>query len=223
LIFRDLLDPVRQHWPANTDGYQKAEGFLHGSGANLLHDYRLKNFLSSVNRDSAFTDTRVIITSQYDSLEALKYAIAERDYGDKWTLNKERREKAMMILNDLTADAFWNPATGMETSIMREATRRMFKAWLAQDNHHVPRWLGQTHQHQGQNQLQQLTRHGFIEGMHRIGAWSRIWIRLLNACMDTEDFEAVDNQAKQYASRVREAHEELHAKTMLGNRFTNII
>jgi hypothetical protein len=233
-ILRDLLDPVTAYWSKEKDDYAKSNGFLRTSGAAvLLQDFLLKEFLLSVRNDSKYAHTRIIITSQYDSLDALKFAVKERLYAKEFALNKERREKAALILEDFKEEDFWNPAGTMERSIMEETTKEVFKAWLRGDHHRVPSWVGQAlQQSQGQAQASQLvfrppqmphlTRHSYMAHMYRIAAWCRIWLRLLDNSTNIEDFNEVDKIAEEYKMKVEAMHKQLHDRGQMGIDFQSL-
>jgi hypothetical protein len=225
LILRDLLDPITAYWPHDQVRYKITHGFLNGPGTILLHDNALKDFLNSVRADAKYEDTRIIITSQYDSLTDLKFAVEERKYTD-FVLKSERRAKAVNILNDFTVEDFWNPSLEMRPALMEDITNAVFKAWLILEGHNVPQWLGRPHKQLqgdpqalpqvGSTQIKQLMHHGSIAGKLRIAAWCRIWLRLLETYSNTEDFDTVNEAARQYASEVLGVYQQLHDKTQLG-------
>lgn len=223
LILRDLLDPMTAYWEHGENKYKIIKGFLHGSGGNLLQNQKLKSILNKVRTDVAYKDTRIVITTQYDSLDKLRYALENRKYVGKSKLNRERLNGAAAVLKDFEEADFWNPATEMEREMMEGNTSAMFRAWLTMTGSRIPRWLGQLYQQpQGQTptsqvvsrstQMQQLARHGVIAGLPRIAAWCRIWVWLLENYWNCEAFDEVEQAAKRYAQEAGEIHEELHGK-----------
>jgi hypothetical protein len=230
LILRDLLDPVRASWPHGQNEHETTAGFVASPGRKLLHNYDLKGFLNSVRRDDNYSDTRIIITSQYDSLDKLKFAVEKREYGDEWPLKRERLDWVRIILDDFGPEDFWNPIEEMTETIMYEVTRALLKAWLTAEDHEVPRWLGRGDQRSagaaqasqlgvGLTQLEQLTRHAEIAGGWRIAAWCRIWVRLLGQNRNTREFYDIDQAAFEAASKVSKVHNELHSELPLGLKY----
>src|SRR6185295_15020027 len=71
VIFRDLLDPVTVHWQASSDDAEWQKGFVHSSGETIFHGFTFERFLDGIRHDPTYADTRIIITSQYDSLHQL--------------------------------------------------------------------------------------------------------------------------------------------------------